>query len=70
MSMADYPFVTIDVHDIVRSQFLYVYKRQGSEADKDEDVTNKGEIVVVELNATNNIANANVTATDTATLTA
>ena len=49
MSMADNPLVTINVHNVVRSQFLYVNKREGREADKDEDVTNEGEIGVVEL---------------------
>ena len=49
MSMADYPFVAVDVHDVVRSQFLHVNERQRGEADKDEDVTNEGEIGVVEL---------------------
>ena len=49
MSMADYPFVTIDVHDVVRSQFLYVNEREGGEADKDEDVTNESKIIVLKL---------------------
>ena len=49
MSMSDYPFVTVDIYDVVRSQFLHVNERQRGEADKDEDVTNEGEIGVVEL---------------------
>ena len=49
VSLADNPFVTIDVHDVVRRQVLHVDEREGSEADKDEDVTNKSQIIVLEL---------------------
>ena len=49
VTMADYPFVAIDVHDVVRSQFLHVNKRKGGEADKDEDVANESQIVVLKL---------------------
>jgi hypothetical protein len=35
--MADNPFVTVDVHDVVNRQFFHVDERQGCEADKDED---------------------------------
>ena len=49
VSMADYPFVAVDVHDVVRYQFLYVNERQGGEADKDEDVANEGQVVVLKL---------------------
>ena len=41
MSMADYPFVTVNIYDIVRSQFLHVNERQGGETDKDENVAYK-----------------------------
>ena len=47
--MADNPFIAIDGHDVVRSQFLHVNEREGSEADKDEDIANESEIVVLEL---------------------
>ena len=47
--MADNPFIAIDVHYVVRSQFLHVNEREGSEADKDEDVANEGEIVILKL---------------------
>ena len=49
MSMADNPFVAVDVHDVVRSQLFHVNEREGSEADKDEDVTDKGQIVIHKL---------------------
>ena len=49
VSFADNPFVTIDVHDVVRRQVLYVDEREGGEADKDEDVTHKGEVVIFKL---------------------
>ena len=49
MSMADYPFVAVDVHDVVRSQFLHVNERQRGEADKDEDVANESQVGIVEL---------------------
>ena len=49
VTVADNPLVTVDVHDVVRSQFLNVNKRQGGETDKDEDVTHKGKIIVLKL---------------------
>ena len=49
VSFADNPFVTIDVHDVVRRQVLHVNKREGGEADKDEDITDEGEIGILEL---------------------
>ena len=49
VTMADNPFVAIDVHDVVRRQFLYVNKRKGCKADKDEDVANEGKIIVLKL---------------------
>ena len=47
--MTDNPFVSIDIHDVVSSQFLHVDEREGGEADKDEDVTHKGEVVILKL---------------------
>ena len=49
MSLADNPLVTVDVHDVVRGQVLHIDEREGGEADKDEDVTNKSQIIVLEL---------------------
>ena len=47
--LADNPLVTVDVYDVVRRQVLHVNEREGCEADKYEDVTHKGEIVILEL---------------------
>ena len=47
--VADYPFVAIDVHYVVRSQLFHVNERGGCKADKDEDVANEGKIIVLEL---------------------
>ena len=53
MTMADNPLVTVDIYDVVGCQFLHVNEREGSEADKDEDVANKGQIVIFELMSNN-----------------
>ena len=47
--VADYPFVAIDVHYVVRSQLFHVNEREGCKADKDEDVANEGKIIVLKL---------------------
>ena len=49
VTLADDPFVTIDVYDVVRCQVLYVDEREGGEAHEYKDVTHEGETVVVEL---------------------
>ena len=49
VSFADNPFVTIDVHDVVRRQVLHVDEREGGEADKDEDVANESQVVILKL---------------------
>ena len=49
MSMANNPLVTINVNDVVGCQFLHINKREGSEADKDEDVANESQVVVLKL---------------------
>ena len=45
----DNPLVTVDVHDVVRRQVLHVDEREGGEAHEYKNVTNKGEIVILEL---------------------
>ena len=49
VTLADNPLVAVDVHDVVRRQVLHVDERKGGEANKDEDVTNEGKIVILEL---------------------
>ena len=49
VTLADYPFVAIDVHNVVRRQVLHVDEREGSEAHEYKNVTNKGEIVILKL---------------------
>ena len=49
MTLADDPLVAVDVHDVVRGQVLHVDEREGGEADKDEDITDEGEIGILEL---------------------
>lgn len=49
MTLADNPFLTIDLHDVVRSQFLQVHKRQGGEVHEHEEVTHKGEVRILKL---------------------
>ena len=49
VSLADNPLVAVDVHDVVRGQVLHVNEREGGEADKYKNVTNEGQIVVLEL---------------------
>ena len=55
MSLADNPLVAIDVYDVVRGQVLYVNEREGGEADECKNVTNEGEIVVLELHIEQNV---------------
>ena len=55
MSLTDNPLVTIDVHDVVRCQVLHVDEREGCEADECKNVTNEGEIVVLELHIEQNV---------------
>ena len=47
--LADDPLVTIDVYDVVRGQVLHIDEREGSEAHEYKNVTNEGEIVILEL---------------------
>ena len=49
VTLADDPLVTVDVHDVVRRKVLHVDEREGCEADECKNVTNEGEIVIVEL---------------------
>ena len=49
MTMANYPLVTVDVHNAVLRQVLHVDEREGGEAHEYKDVTNKSQIVVLEL---------------------
>ena len=49
MTVPDYPFVAVDVHNVVSRQFLHVNEREGGEADKDEDVANESQAVIFKL---------------------
>ena len=49
VTLADDPFVTVDVHDVVCRQVLHVDEREGSEAHEYKNVTNKSQIIVLEL---------------------
>ena len=49
VALADNPLVTVDVHDVVRRQVLHIDEREGGEAHEYKNVTNKGEIVILEL---------------------
>ena len=49
MPLADNPLVAIDVHDVIRGQVLHVDEREGGEAHKYKNVTNKDEIVILKL---------------------
>ena len=49
VTLADDPLVAIDVHNVVSCQVLHVNEREGGEAHKDEDVTDEGEICILEL---------------------
>ena len=49
MSLTDNPLVTVDVHDVVRRQVLHVDEREGGKAYEYKNVTNEGQIVVLEL---------------------
>ena len=49
VALADNPLVTVDVHDVVRRQVLHVDEREGGETHEHKNVTNKGEIVILEL---------------------
>ena len=55
VSLTDNPLVTIDVHNVVRCQVLHVDEREGCEADECKNVTNEGEIVVLELHIEQNV---------------
>ena len=55
VTLADNPLVTVDVHDVVRRQVLHVDEREGGEAHEYKNVTNKGEIVVLELHIEQNV---------------
>ena len=49
VTLADNPLVTVDVHDVVRRQVLHVDEREGGEAHEYKNITNEGEIVILEL---------------------
>ena len=43
------PLVTVDVHNVIGCQVLHVDEREGGEAYEYKNVTNEGEIVILEL---------------------
>ena len=49
MTFTDNPFFTVDLHDVVRSQFLQVHERQGSKIHENEEVTDEGEVGILKL---------------------
>ena len=49
MPPADNPFVTIDFHDVIRSQLLHIDEGKGGEADKDKRITHKGQVGILKL---------------------
>ena len=49
VTLTDYPLVSIDVHNVVRCQVLHVDEREGGEAHEYKNVTNEGQIVILEL---------------------
>jgi len=49
VTLTDYPLASIDVHNVVRCQVLHVDEREGGEAYEYKNVTNEGQIVILEL---------------------
>ena len=49
VTFAGNPFLTVDLHDVIRSQFLQVHKRQGGKIHEHEEVTDEGEIRILKL---------------------
>ena len=47
--MRNNPLVAVDVHDVIGCQVLHIHEGQSRPTDKDKDVTDEGQIVVLEL---------------------